>query len=94
LGADSLLTKQHIPAIIRSRARGHAIHQQVNMIAHFLLFFAALVVFLSILTISATMLSSSITTAEDPCEVMEFDAPSAEITKTQDRSPTNPAGVF
>ena len=63
------------------------------MIAHFLLYFAALVVFLSILTIAATMLSSSITTAEDP-EVMELDAPSAEIAETQDRSPTNPVGVF
>ena len=63
------------------------------MIAHFLLYFAALVVFLSILTIAATMLSSSITTAEDP-EVMEIDVPSAEIAETQDRSPTNPVGVF
>jgi len=63
------------------------------MIAHFLLYFAALVVLLSILTIAATMLSSSITTAEDP-EVMELDVPSAEIAETQDRSPTNPVGVF
>ena len=63
------------------------------MIAHFLLYFAALVVLLSILTIAATMLSSSITTAEDP-EVMELDVPSAEIAETQDRSPTNRVGVF
>jgi hypothetical protein len=63
------------------------------MIAHFILYFAALVVLLSILTIAATMLSSSITTAEDP-EVMELDVPSAEIAETQDRSPTNPVGVF
>jgi hypothetical protein len=63
------------------------------MIAHFLLYFAALVVLLSILTIAATMLSSSITIAEDP-SVMELDVPSAEIAETQDRSPTNPVGVF
>jgi len=64
------------------------------MIANLLLFFAALVVLLSILTIAAAMLSSSITTAEDPYEATEIDAPLAEIIETQDRSPTNPAGVF
>jgi len=70
-----------------------ASEQQANVIAHFLLYFAALVVLLSILTVAATMLSSSITIAEDPA-VRELDVPSTEIAETQDRSPTNPVGVF
>jgi hypothetical protein len=69
-------------------------YSKVNVIAYFLLFFAALVVFLAILAIAATMLSSSISDAEDRYESMQVDAPPVGIAATQIRSEANQAAVF
>jgi hypothetical protein len=64
------------------------------VIANVLLVFAAVVVFLAILTIAATMLSSSISDAEDRYESMRVEAPSTRIAETPGRSETNQVGVF
>jgi hypothetical protein len=64
------------------------------VIAYFLLFFAALVVFLTILAIAATMLSSSISDAEDRYEWMQVDASPVGIAATQIRSEANQVAVF
>jgi hypothetical protein len=64
------------------------------VIANVLLVFAVLVVFLAILTIAATMLSSSISDAEDRYESMQVDASSTGIAETQAQSETNQVGVF
>jgi hypothetical protein len=64
------------------------------MIANILLFFAALVVFLAILTIAATMLSSSISDAEDRYESMRVDASPIGIAATQGGLEVNQVSMF
>lgn len=63
------------------------------MIANVLLLFAALAVLLAIVTIAATMLSSSISDAEDEYESMLVDVSTTGIAEIQGRSETNQASV-
>jgi hypothetical protein len=63
------------------------------VIAYFL-FFAALVLVLAILTLLATMLSASISHAEDRYESMPVNASSAGIAEIQSRSAMNQVGAL
>lgn len=63
------------------------------MIANVLLLFAALAVLLAIVTIAATMLSSSISDVEDEYESMLVDASTTGIAEIQGRSEANQVSV-